>query len=293
MNKYLPLDPAWRLILLIAVPVYLLANIYLVSLGEVTGVLLRSGYTFYMLLLLWLTKRITEPLVVGETMPSENKPRLRAQLAVILAVILLTGLHSESIPLWSNMAAWFRALGDSTLPAEWFGGPGNVVSNPVQYFVIPILLLLLLGARPRELGFRRGNKSMQVSLLWLAVPAVVLIGLLVTGNLAPQALVRRIVSNTFQNGFFEEFLFRGALQTRLSYFLITPWTLASQALIFGLWHLQANTMAMNGNLLAGLALCLVSQTVTGFVFGYILLRTRNLLAPTVAHVAMNVMGQSL
>jgi hypothetical protein len=89
--------------------------------------------------------------------------------------------------------------------------PGNVVANPLQYFVIPFLLLLLLGARPRELGFRKGNKAGRVSLLWLALPLVVWVGLLVTGNLAPQALVRRIISNTFQNGFFEEFLFRGAL----------------------------------------------------------------------------------
>jgi membrane protease YdiL (CAAX protease family) len=292
MNGFRNLDPAWRAILLAATPIYLLANIYLLILGETTAVVLLFAYATFMLMLAWLTRRITEPFAVEGQKPSEGKAKLWAQLGVILAVILLTGVYSQAIPVWSSMVAWFRELGESTLPAEWFGGPGNVVANPVQYFVIPFLLLLLLGARPRELGFAKGHKSWLVSLVWLALPFVLMVGLMVTGNLGPQAFIRRIISNTFQNGFFEEFLFRGALQTRLNYFLAAPWTLATQALVFGLWHLRANTVAMDGNLLAGLALCLVSQTVSGFVFGYIFLRTRNLLAPTVAHVAMNVLGQS-
>jgi hypothetical protein len=217
MNMVQQIDPAWRPILLVAIPIYLLANFYLLILGE-TGVILRFAFTFYLFVLVWLTKRITEPFSAEESKGSENTGRLWAQLAVILTIILLTGFHSEAIPVWSDMVARFRALGESTLPAEWVGGPGNVVANPLQYFVIPFLLLLLLGARPRELGFRKGNKAGRVSLLWLALPLVVWVGLLVTGNLAPQALVRRIISNTFQNGFFEEFLFRGALQTRLAYF---------------------------------------------------------------------------
>jgi membrane protease YdiL (CAAX protease family) len=48
---------------------------------------------------------------------------------------------------------------------------------------------------------------------------------------------------------------------------------------------------MDGNVLAGLAVCIVMQTVLGFVFGYVFHRTRNLVAPSLVHVASNVLGQ--
>ena len=162
----------------------------------------------------------------------------------------------------------------------------------MQYFVIPIILLLLLGAKPTELGFSRGNKVGQTCLIWLALPVVIWAGLLATGSLPVQTLARRMIGNMFQNGFFEEFLFRDGLQTRLRHLLSMPGTLTIQALLFGLWHLHGNTQSMDGNILAGLALCLVSQTVAGFVYGYVYERTRNLIAPSIAHVAMNVLGQS-
>lgn len=282
----------WRTILWIAVPVYLAASAYLLYLGETTGVLLRLANALYILLLAWLTGRVTKPSSPEELERPRAGSLLWVQIGVIFVILFLTGLNSDRIPLWSNMVAWFHNLGESVLPVEWFGGPGNSVANPVQYFVIPLLLLLALGAKPAELGLGKGYRVWQTCLVWLALPVVIWIGLLATGVLPAQALVRRIISNTFQNGFFEEFLFRGALQTRLSRLLSTPWTLAFQALLFGLWHLRANTQSMDGNFLAGLALCLVSQTVTGFVLGYVFLRTRNLVAPSVAHVALNTLGQS-
>jgi membrane protease YdiL (CAAX protease family) len=71
------------------------------------------------------------------------------------------------------------------------------------------------------------------------------------------------------------------------------WALAVQALIFGLWHLSANTQMMDGNVLAGLAVCTLVQIVSGLVYGLVFLRTRNLLAPSVAHVLMNAFGQTI
>jgi len=228
-------------------------------------IVILGANTIYLFLLAWLTWRVTRPIPTEETEQHTDRPRLWAQIGVLLIIIFLTGLNSNSIPLWSNMVTWFYNLGESFLIAEWFGGPGNSIANPVQYFVIPIIFLLLLGAKPAELGFGKGNKVWQACL---------------------------IIGNTFQNGFFEEFLFRGALQTRLRRVMSTPWALTIQAVIFGLWHLRANTQMMDGNVLAGLAVCLVSQAVSGFVYGYVYQRTKNLIVPSVAHVAMNVLGQS-
>lgn len=283
----------WRTVILFAAPLYLAALVYLLFLGEWMGVGLMLANTLFTALLVWLTVRLTRPMPPEPEPLPHSRGRLWAQLGVLAVIILITSVGGENVPLWSGMVAWLRGLGEAVLPVEWFGAPGNVVANPVQYFVIPFLLLLALGARPRELGLGRGHRVWPVSLLWTVGWGLVLIVPAAAGALGLQTLVRRVISNSFQNGFFEEFLFRGVLQTRLRSFLSTPWTLVIQALLFGLWHLRSNTLSFDGNVVAGLAWCIVSQGVLGFAFGVIFHRTRNLIAPSVAHVMMNVVGQSL
>jgi membrane protease YdiL (CAAX protease family) len=188
--------------------------------------------------------------------------------------------------------AYVAALGDWLLPAAWVGDGGNALANPLQYFLIPLLALLLLGARPAELGLGSGWRVGRVCALWLALPALIWLVLLGLGLLPVQTLVRRLLSNTLQNGFFEEFLLRGALQTRLERLLAPADALIVQALVFGLWHIEVNTRMMDGNLLAGLAVCVTSQAVSGLCLGLVFRRTGNLVAPTVVHVAMNALGQT-
>lgn len=289
MSK-LSIPQEWRGIFWGGIFIYILANIYLIGIGENLGTLaLFLGRTLYFILLVWLTVKVTNPIPPEESEANKNKSKLWIQILIISLVIIITGF-SLNIPLWSNIVEWSYNFGEATLPAQWFGGPGNSIANPVQYFVIPFILLLLLGAKPAELGFRKGNKVGKALIVWLALPIVVWIIFLASGLMPLQSLLRRLIGNAFQNGFFEEFLFRGALQTRLGKLVSTPWALTLQAVIFGLWHLRANTQIMDGNILAAIAVCLISQTVSGFVFGYVFHRTKNLIVPSVAHVAMNSLG---
>ena len=91
-----------------------------------------------------------------------------------------------------------------------------------------------------------------------------------------------------QNGFGEEFLFRGALQTRLRALLSPSWAIVIQALLFGIWHFGAN-FGHNGinSINAVIAFSVVLQGTAGLAFGIIFQRTRNLLACTVFHVVLN------
>lgn len=309
------IGPAW-----ILGPPMALATLYLLAIGEWLAVALFAAYALYQGLFTWLTFRVTGPPAAAaedgaiqaarheSQRPAADGSRTRRgpgllpfafcldriwlQLAVILGVIALSGLYAFEIPLWSGLVGWLQALGERTLPAAWVGGPGNAVANPAQYFVIPLLLLLALGARPAELGLGRGHGAWRACAVWLAIPALTWLALLALGLLPPQTLARRLIGNALQNGFFEEFLFRGALQTRLAHLLAPGWALAAQALLFGLWHLEANTRMMGGDLLAGLAVCLLSQTASGLWLGLIFQRTRNLVAPAVVHVTMNAFGQT-
>ena len=91
-----------------------------------------------------------------------------------------------------------------------------------------------------------------------------------------------------QNGFGEEFLYRGALQTRLRVFLSPSWSIVIQALLFGLWHFGANH-GIKGitSTAAVVAYCILFQATAGLAFGIIFQRTRNLAACTLVHIITN------
>lgn len=274
---------------------WLISAMYLTATGHLAWLAFAGAAGAYQLLLAGLSVRLTRPMPQEPVETTKPEPwRSGAQLAVVLLVIAVTGLSSAGlrIPGWSVLVDGLQALGERTLPAAWVGGPGNAVANPVQYFVIPLILLLLLGAHPGEMGLGRSHRAWRVSALWSALPLLTWLALMPNGLLPPNVLARRLIGNSLQNGFFEEFLFRGALQTRLNRLMPPMGALAVQAVLFGLWHLNGNTRMMGGDLLAGLAVCFVSQAISGLAYGLVFSRTRNLLAPSVAHVMMNAFGQT-
>lgn len=219
------------------------------------------------------------------------RARVLLQLAVVLVVFVLTAwsglvFHdvvspSDGPAAWSAVHEGIQRLGETLLGP----GRGTWLSNPVSYVLLPLPLLLLAGARPRELGMGRGHRTGPV-LLATALP-LLLAGLLFG---QPAALGARIVSNTMQNGFFEEFLFRGALQTRLRMLIVPDSALVVQALLFGAWHVGFGYTMTGGDLIAAVAYTIVHQGVLGVAFGVLFARTRNLLAPSVVHVLLNSVG---
>jgi membrane protease YdiL (CAAX protease family) len=173
---------------------------------------------------------------------------------------------------------------------QWFGN-GNLVANPVTYVVLPLLVLLAAGARLSTLGFARGHRVGRVLILWCAIPALFFGNALLTGLLAPGRLAALLVSNFLSNGLSEEFLFRGALQTRLRRFWGPGWALVAQALVFGAWHLGLGfTATGHSGWLPALASTIVYQAVLGLAFGVVYERTRNLVAPTIVHILVNSLG---
>jgi membrane protease YdiL (CAAX protease family) len=240
-----------------------------------------------------VTVAITEP-KSAQPASSTRRPRVWVQLGIVALFVTLTawrglGFHDvvgpeATMPLWSPLVDTLQRAGD-----RWFGN-GNFVANPVLYVGIPLPLLLLAGARLRSLGFGAGHRTTRVLLLWSAVPLAVFGYALIAGVLAPGVLIARVISNTLNNGFFEEFLFRGALQTRLRGLVGPSSALILQALVFGVWHLGLGfTETGHVGLVPALASTVAHQAIIGLAFGILFERTRNLLAPSVAHVLINSM----
>ena len=226
-----------------------------------------------------------------------SRPQLWLQVSILALVILFTAyigimLHQHipqairQLPVLYPMAIGLYRL--FTLPPLL--SDSSVVVIPLLYFVIPFPLLLLLGARPRELGFARGYRSWIVALLWSILPLILIALNLIGGQASFGQTLLLLYKNIFRNGFFEEFLFRGALMSRLTYLLDANWGLALSSLLFGLWHIGLQTSNMNGDWLAGLANCVLMQAVFGLGMALVLRRTCNLLAPSIYHVLINTAG---
>ncbi|MCH8165553.1 MAG: CPBP family intramembrane metalloprotease [Planctomycetes bacterium] len=253
------------------------------------------GLVVFMLLTVGLTASASER--PAKAQHATRSTRLWLQLALVVAVIALTAQRGmvfhgvtpamfNHIPLWSPFVQFLEEAGNRLGQAGYLRNP-NYLVNPVLMFVVPLPLLLLLGARWRSLGFERGWRTWRVVVLWSIGYVGYWLFNLITGTWSVGRLGHTLLSNTMQNGFFEEFLFRGVLQTRLSRLISPSWGLVLSSLGFGLWHIGVDAKELGGDLLAGAAMSILVQSSMGLALGVIFLRTRNLLACSVIHVVFN------
>jgi len=217
------------------------------------------------------------------------------QLVAITAIIVVTGhsalvAHGAAEPIGSAIPVWTWILHHIRASAEALGISNHgYILNPVRYFLIPAGLLLLLGARPNELGFCESHRWVRVTLLWSVFGVSASVYALITGTLTGGALAGALMRNALLNGFFEEFLFRGALLTRCRLLLGNRWALVISSLVFGLWHAgAATTLIGSGNPVAASCVAIALHSLGGLAFGVIFIRTRSLLAPSIVHVLMNL-----
>jgi len=240
----------------------------------------------------WLVVRITRP----TTTPADESPRraLGAQLFWLAVVIGITafrglvfhGVAAGRVPIWDDVVQAAGNLGERWLSVEWVGSPRLALANPTAYFALPLLGLLLLRARFRSLGFGPGRRVMAV----IALVCTLLVAWIVARASSAQQVAVALLGNTLQNGPFEEFLFRGALQTRLVPLVGRVWAVGLQAIAFGLWHLGAAAHGGESLWLAA-AHTIVAQATTGLLFGILMLRTGNLWASSIMHVVANTASE--
>lgn len=272
--------------------------LYLLITGN--GVIGSSAFALGILVFSAITVAITKDEAVIASTKTQKPILMWGQLLVVLFFVLLTGYHgfifnvmptcSISIPIWSWFGDWFSNLGGQYLSGFVDHSPGLAAANFAGYFLIPFILLLLLGTRVSNLGFGKEHRVWQVVILWVSIPIIFFIINILNGSATFIQLVRMFFGNLLRNGFSEEFLFRGALQTRLKQWMASDWALVIQALVFAVWHLGADTQFMGGDILQGLALGIASHSIFGLAMGIIFQRTRNLIAPSIVHVVINMFG---
>lgn len=265
---------------------WIIAALRLWSVGHWRPVAVYSGALLGVVLFSWLTVRITEtPPDYADPDRGDNEDgtwKLWVGVVLIAAVILNTmGL----LPWWvlpgtEQVEQWFGKT------AERLGLPYNYGRNPVAYCLIPLVFLVPL-TRFRHLGIQQGHRTANVVALWCTIPLLVAVESLLSGATTLGKYWQTVISNTMQNGPWEEFLFRGALQTRLVMLLKAPWGIVLTSLLFGIWHFPAQLQYADGSLGVAVARTIIMQATLGLSFGIIYWRTRNLAACSVCHVIFN------
>lgn len=234
----------------------------------------------------------------GSALPAARQPRatILIQLGVIAAAIGLTamsglrfhGVISSTIPPWDAFIRSVAPLGDVLRIGQ------NQAINVATYVIVPGLLVLLLGAKFREIGFSRFSSNWwKLAMLWIALPALGWIVALATGQSTVTRMLWQLLRNGLSNGFSEEFLFRGLLFTRLKNLLNAEAALVLQAVAFGLWHFGYDvSSAPNHNLTVAFADMFASQVVVGYGLGWLMLKSGNIVLPSAFHLAIDSLGEA-
>lgn len=266
--------------------VWLVAMAYLLLNGftglATSGAIIAAGILLFGAVTLWIVPEA----YAGSRMTVRHAVMAAAIAGVVVILSALDGLafHSilpHAVPVWGAFRGWLSELG-----LHWFG-MGNYLANPVIFVAVPLVALLVAGVRPPEVGLQWGRNTVAAAIVW-ALPLVLLIAIpVVEGQQSREAVTSLLVSNSLQNGFFEEFLFRGALQMALASLIAGPRAAVIAAVAFGLWHIGLGAKVAGGDLLAGLASTLVIQAPIGLGLGLLMERTGSLIAPSIAHVLVN------
>lgn len=223
--------------------------------------------------------------------PTESRQRVRFQLFVVSAIILLAGfryLIGGEIPVWDTLTDVFARIGKHT-PAGQLGAV-----NFGQYALVPGILVLLLGAHLAQVGLGRfGTSSLRIAAAWLILPAAALgyaAYLVIRMHKSAWFILSLFVRNLFQNGISEEFLWRGLLLTRMRKFIRDDWANLLQAVLFGAWHFRSDYKSTHGHLVYTICAMFASQVVFGYAMGWLLLKVKNLAIPALFHAAFDTIG---
>ena len=162
--------------------------------------------------------------------------------------------------------------------------------NFIALALVPGVLLLALGAKPRELGLtppaRNTYRAMAASLV---LPAIFVVLAFARGRLSPVGLLGLLVHNLFSNGFSEEFFARGMIFSHLRALPRSDWAMFAQAMIFALMHFGGTIGEEHGNVLLIVANVVAENFPIGITLGVMALRARSLVLPAVVHISLDTM----
>jgi membrane protease YdiL (CAAX protease family) len=168
-------------------------------------------------------------------------------------------------------------------------GNEKTLLQVVIYFAEIFLVLAVVifrGEGIRSIGIRKSNisKSIIIGIL-LGIIYFILINKIFKINKVMEVMSTESFEafiNLFIVGFSEEVIFRGYLQTRLSYWIGTKKGYLLTVIIFSFYHLP-NRMIIEGMSFYGALVNCVALIPISLTFGYIMIKTKNVITGSIFH----------
>jgi len=264
----------WLLALL-----WVLATGYLLTVGKATPLgFLVSGMAILLAL-------VAIPLTQGAPaapwegpVSSSMRWRLWLQCCLtilcVVALVLLSLLATLQIPI-PLLIPFYAVLRSS--------GIVRLLLAFVSQAVLPLVLVFLLGARWRELGFQKGHHSGRTTGV-LSIPFIVyIVFAIIVRKITLPLLLLRFVLLFVQAGLSEEIAWRGVIMSRLTRLLGIGWGIALSSLIFGIFHVATNIFLSGSTPLVGLAQGVFGQMPAGIFLAVVFYRTRSLIPVIIPH----------
>ncbi len=157
--------------------------------------------------------------------------------------------------------------------------------------LLPLAIVMWLSRQALEsIGIRKDNARKMIA-LGLAPSAVffIITGLgapLVGGSASVSLFLALRFINNLVGGFSEEVVFRGFVQTRLAARTTKAKGWLFSSLAFSLWHLPVNYL-IYGGLAEAFVGSVVIQFPLGLAFGYIMIKSQNILPSSIFHAFFN------
>lgn len=267
---------------------YLFALIYMFGVGEYRVLrddLRGLGWLISAVLITGILVK-DNPHSLDEQTSSVSHRQLYTQVGVILFCVIFTYYRQHNFII--KAITLFPVLPSVAIFLNEHSEVLSVAIQCLGLFLIPYLGLRFMGVRRRELGLRKGHLSWAMTVLWSLAPIAIIIWSMILKEVTTDVILNRIVSHSLGNGFFEEFLFRGALLTRLRRLWGIGNAVVISSLVFGLWHIIAELPAFGGSLPRAISNCILNQATFGVGMSYLFLKSRNLLPGSIVHVLVNV-----
>jgi len=158
----------------------------------------------------------------------------------------------------------------------------------IPYVLIPVSYLRLVKKWTlRNFGFRKPVPGSRAIIIFAVILFVVAGGALplLNSGFTPLPVIM-IVFALVQPAFYEEFFFRGVIQGRLERVIGQNKAWIYGGILFGLAHVIPNYYVEGFDLVPGIVQ-LIMQTVSGWMFGILYMKTRSLWPGMVAHFLTN------
>lgn len=217
--------------------------------------------------------------VVGkypDPLPASKEPRRE-----ILEALGLWAILSIAI----TIAVFIVPASELTVPTFQSALVGNLALSPF-WILIPLFIVLRVNKwTSKDLGFTKPI-SRSVMIFTLAVFAIIGVLQFIDPGFKPLP-VWLVLMSLYQPALTEEFFFRGVIQGKLERALGQNKAWFYSGILFGLLHTSVNFFGQQwykyGENILNVVFLLVLQTVAGWVFGIMYMKSRSLLPSYIAH----------